>query len=112
MHPDHEPTTITVGGDLDDTVYHANITHNLGKMAAEAGVYMALWRPEEIGVTTASQVVEPLQSGLALLVAEPARFMAFSPANGWGSYDGLVRSVREYLAACREYPNAAVSVSR
>ena len=33
--------------------YSANITHNLGKMAEEAGIYKHLWRPEEIGITKA-----------------------------------------------------------
>lgn len=31
-----------------DCVYDANITHNLGKMADEAGIYLALWRPGEM----------------------------------------------------------------
>lgn len=31
-----------------------NITHNLGRMAKEAGIYQHLWRPEEIGVTKAA----------------------------------------------------------
>lgn len=29
-------------------IYDANITHNLGEMAAEAGLYEALWRPAEM----------------------------------------------------------------
>ena len=31
-----------------DEVYSANITHNLGGMAREGGIYQACWRPEEI----------------------------------------------------------------
>ena len=31
-----------------EEVYGANITHNLGKMAAEAGIYEALWRPYQL----------------------------------------------------------------
>jgi len=42
------------------TVYDANITHNLGEMADEAGVYKHLWRPEEIGLTKAAELIEPL----------------------------------------------------
>ena len=30
-------------------VFSANITHNLGAMAKEAGIYMHLWRPDELG---------------------------------------------------------------
>jgi hypothetical protein len=37
-------------------VYDANITHNLGAMAKAAGIYMHLWRPDEIGIKTASEL--------------------------------------------------------
>jgi len=93
-------------------VYSANITHNLGKMAGEAGVYKALWRPEEIGVSIAEQLIPLLDAGLTLLRSDPARFKALNPENGWGTYDGLVRFVDQYLVACRDYPQAKVTVSR
>lgn len=92
--------------------YAANITHNLGKMAAAAGIYTELWRPEEIGITKARQLIEPLRAGLTLLLAEPARFEMLNPDNGWGTYDGLVKFVSAYLAACGDYPDADVTVSR
>ena len=31
-----------------DTLYSANITHNLGEMADKAGLYEALWRPHRL----------------------------------------------------------------
>lgn len=108
--PDSEP--LAVEREEDDRVYHRNITHNLGKMASEAGVYQAMWRPEEQGWTKASQLIEPLRAGLALLRSDPDRFKAFNPENGWGSYDGLVEFVESYLSACIEYPDADVSVWR
>ena len=95
-----------------ECLYDANITHNLNTMAGEAGIYEQLWRPDEIGVTKASQLIEPLKVGLELLESDKKRFEAFNPENGWGSYEGLVRYVREYLEACREYPDANVEVSR
>lgn len=94
------------------TIYTANITHNLGKMAEEAGIYYLLWKPEAVGVTTAKQLIEPLTAGLALLESDPERFRKFNPENGWGSYEGLVGFVREYLAACKENPDATVDVWR
>ena len=93
-------------------VYSRNITHNLGKMAAEAGIYEALWRPEEISVATAEQLVPLLETGLETLRADPERFKKFNPENGWGDYEGLVNFVEAYLQACKENPDAEVNVSR
>jgi hypothetical protein len=94
------------------SIYDANITHNLNKMAGEAGIYQHLWRPEEIGITKAEQLIAPLQEGLTLLLAEPERFKPFDPANKWGDYDVLVDFVRSYLSACEENPSATVEVCR
>lgn len=96
----------------ETTIYDRNITHNLNKMADEAGIYKHLWRPEEIEITKAAQLIEPLREGLALLLSDPERFKKFDPENKWGDYDGLVDFVREYLAACEENPSASVRVSR
>ena len=93
-------------------VYSRNITHNLVAMAREAGLYMQLWRPDEIRITKAHQLIDPLRNGLELLRSDPDRFQKFNAANGWGSYEYLVRFVADYLAACVRSPNADVEVSR
>ena len=41
--------------DNKECVYEGNITHNLNRMAEACGIYMELWRPEEIGVIKAEQ---------------------------------------------------------
>ena len=96
----------------DEQVYWANITHNFGKMAGEAGIYEALWRPEEIGKTKASEIVELLEKGLAALKARPEHFEKFNSPNGWGMYEHFVPFVEKYLEACKEYPDAIIEVSR
>lgn len=93
-------------------VYDANITHNLTAMAEEAGIYMHLWRPEEIGITKAEQLIEPLTEGLALMKADPERFRKHNAPNGWGMYHHFVPWIEKYLAACIENPDAEVRVSR
>ena len=93
-------------------VFDANNTHNLGRMADEADIYRALWRPEEIGITKASQLVGPLTIGLALMKADPPRFEKHNAPNGWGLYEHFVPWIEAYLAACVEHPDADVSVSR
>lgn len=95
-----------------DDVFESNITHNLNRMAKEAGISQHLWHPDAIGITKAAELIEPLTAGLALLRSDPARFKAFDASNGWGRYGHLVTFVEEYLAACKRHPDADVSVSR
>lgn len=93
-------------------VFGANVTHNLGLMAKEAGIYKHLWRPEEIGITHAQQLIEPLRAGLALMRSDPERFKKCDPSNGWGAYEEFLPWIRRYLEACEQYPDATISVSR
>ena len=76
---------VDTGGDKLKTVelFDANITHNLGKMAKEAEIYYHLWRPDEIGMKSAGEIVEPLEKGLALMKSDPKRFEKFNASNGW-----------------------------
>lgn len=93
-------------------VFDANVTHNLTRMADQAGIYAHLWRPEEIGIKFARDLIEPLEIGLAILKSDPTHFNKFDAPNGWGRYEHLVSFVEKYLDACRRHPDAAVSVSR
>jgi len=94
------------------SVFSYNITHNLGEMAEEAGIYMHLWRPDEIGIKHAKDLIEPLKVGLDLLVSDKNRFEKFNPSNGWGDYNSLVEFVSKYLQACVDNPDAEIEVSR
>lgn len=93
-------------------IFQDNVTHNLGPMAKEAGLYHVLWRPEELGITKARELIPHLQAGLHLLRSDPDRFSAFNPSNGWGSYSALVDFVSNYLCACEQHPDAEVEVCR
>jgi hypothetical protein len=93
-------------------VYWANITHNLGGMATAAGIYEALWRPEEVGITTASQLLTPLATGLAWLKLHEAEARKHDAPNGWGLYEHFVPFVEKYLDACNKNPLATIRVSR
>lgn len=96
----------------DERVYWGNITHNLNKMAGESGIYEVLWRPEEIGKTKASEIIELLEKGLTELTNRPEHFKKFNSPNGWGMYDNFVSFVKNYLNACKKYPDAIIEVSR
>ena len=97
---------------IETDVFEANITHNLNTMAGEAGIYACLWRPEEVGIQKASQLIDPLEKGLELMKANPSRFQAFDASNGWGKYKDFVPWLERLLAACKEFPDAKVRSSR
>lgn len=93
-------------------VFEANITHNLTKMADEAGLYKALWRPDELGIDTAKVLIPLLENGLKQLQEDPERFKKLNPENGWGTYEALVSFTERYLEACNEHPDARIYISR
>lgn len=111
-HPGREPVVAVADEDETYEVFTANITHNLGRMAAGAGLYEILWRPEELGATHAHHLIDRLETGLYLLKNESDLFRELNPENGWGDYDGLVEFVGAYLAACRKWPHAEVRACR
>jgi len=111
QNPDTEPVRYC-NNEPTDEVYAANITHNLTTMADHAGIYQELWRPEEIGITKASQLVKPLWEGLTILRNDPDKFKSYNPPNGWGTYEGLMDFVEQYLVACIKHPDATIEVSR
>lgn len=93
-------------------LFSTNITHNLTEMADAAGIYKALWRPEEIGITHAKQLIEPLTEGLAKLRSDPEKYRAYNAENGWGTYGQFLPFVIGVLEAAKQYPEAEISVSR
>jgi hypothetical protein len=92
--------------------FDTNITHNLGKMASEAGIYYALWRPDEPYPHKAKDITTTIERGLELMKSDPDKFRAFSAENGWGTYEQFIPWIEEYLKALKEYPEADIEVSR
>jgi beta-galactosidase/beta-glucuronidase len=106
---------VDTGGPLPHTcdLYDANYTHNCAKMASEAGIYEYVWRPHEcVDVKCAGDLIDPLRRGIDRMLAEPQRFIALNPENGWGSYDTFVPWLEKYLNACQNHPKAQIYVSR
>jgi hypothetical protein len=93
-------------------VFARSITHDLADMAQYATLYYAVWRPEEQGITKAKQLILTLKRGLRFLKSNPVQCRRWTPENGYGSYEGLVTFVQEYLEACQKHPDADVRVSR
>lgn len=115
-----------------EEVYSANITHNLNKMADEAGLYEALWRPhrlkpgydipeddhkaeweyEDNNPVRAHEIIEIIEKGLADMKARPKHYEKFNSPNGWGMYEHFVPFIEKYLAALKEFPEAQVVCDR
>ena len=92
--------------------WSGNCTHNLTEMAQAAKLYKPIWRPEEVGITTAKQLIEPLEKGLKKLIEYPNKFKKYNPSNGWGSYDSFVQFVSALLLACKNNPEATIDIWR
>jgi hypothetical protein len=115
-----------------ESLYWANITHNLGKMAAEAGIYEALWRPyqlkegynipkddyqaeykfEEANPVRAYEIIPVIEKGLEDMIARPKHYEKFNSSNGWGMYHNFVPWIEEYLKALKEFPESQVVCNR
>lgn len=101
------------------SVYSANITHNLNKMAMEVKLsngmtlYQVMWRPDEQeGLKFARDIADLLDEGWNILMSDPEKFQKFDPENGWGSYEGLEKFVYNYRNACWDNPDAELRISR
>ncbi len=101
------------------SVFDANITHNLTKMASEVKLsngmtlYQVLWRPDEmVDLNKAEDIADLLDEGWNILLSDPEYFKQFNPENGWGSYDGLCNFVYKYRNACWDNPGAELRISR
>ena len=103
---------VTLNDDCGNELFEMNITHNLTTMASEAGIYKAIWRPDENGFVVAGDIIDVLLDGFIALAKYPDDFKKFNPENGWGSYEILMKCVAEYIKACRENPKAKISVWR
>jgi len=92
-------------------VFDRNITHNINKMATEAGIYKVLWHPEENGFNKAKQIISILEKGLKDMKERPEHYEQFNAPNGWGSYEHFVPWVEDVLKACKRYPEASIETS-
>ena len=89
-------------GDLD-----ANYTWNVGPMfkaaVGEAGL-------NHLDGISAAEMREKCAAILAAFNANPEKFRALNPANGWGNFDGAREFIRTIHDACERAPKAIVRV--
>ena len=75
------------------TYAEVNVTYNLTPMLVEAG--FGRWRDHVDD--TVPEFGSALMRLRDTLAADPDRFRALNPDNGWGDYDGLLEAVRECI---------------
>lgn len=107
--PDANPDNIRETSYEDNDFFHINITHNLTDMADECSteykgkkttLYNLLWHPEKLSIKTPDiEYIVTLQRCHIDLLKHPAHYEKFNPSNGWGSYDGLVNKLKQYIKA-------------
>lgn len=89
-------------------VHWQNITHNLNAMASAGSIYKCLWRQEELGITRAGELINPLIDGIKWMKEHPAECMALEPESKWGTYRVFVPWLEKLLEKCIEYPTATI----
>lgn len=82
-----------------------NYTSNCGPMWRAAGIDLAECHGRDAG-----GCAEGLGAAIAALKADPPRFQAMDPANGWGSYKTLVPALETLLHLFESAPKAIVRV--
>ena len=63
-------------------------------------------------ITRAGDLVEPVTRGIVAMRADPDKYRAMNPSNGWGKYEGALAYLEWILRTATEYPDVEVSVWR
>ena len=98
--------TVTI---KDSVVVSKNITHNLGEMWRQLGVYDALYNSAG---KKAKDVLPVMREGLRLMVENPGKYKRFSATNGWGTYEQALPWLIELVAEFEEHPNGVIGISK
>ncbi len=109
-----------------------NLTHNLGSMSSHipAGsrdvfdseshemvnrditLYEAFWRPEEVGIYCGSDLLPHTQEALIYALDNEGDLRQYLPENGWGTYEDLIKAIREMGKHCMMFPHARLESDR
>lgn len=112
-------------GEIEETSWRANITHNMGIMAQNIPVsyniegeghtnnlYALVWRPEEYECNNTDIVAQALQSGIEYMVKHKEELLQYNPQNGWGNYSSFLNWLIAYWTACDENKDCEIICSR
>ena len=57
-----------------------------------------------------SDLLPYLERGVEAMKADPEKYRAWNPENGWGDYEGALAYLEWMAQGCRDYPGAVVDV--
>ena len=103
--------------------YHLQITHNLNKVVSACGelvgksYYEAIWRPDtltglENGKVPVLFIVSYLPDLIRDLIKYELVLTQYLPDNGYGTFEGLIKFLCNYLKECYTYKNEYVYCCR
>lgn len=58
----------------------------------------------------AADALPDLQRAVAAMEADPDKYEAMGPTNGWGGYEGAHRYLRDLRDACATHPGTAIRI--
>lgn len=99
------------------------ITHNLNTIVEECGKvwnrrhYELIWRPDELfgvpnGKVPVRNILLRLPTLIEDLIDNELELRKFLPQNGWGTYEGLISFLCDYLKECYKNKNGFVYCCR
>jgi hypothetical protein len=102
--------TVDTGGAEPHKFYPADIgnyTGNVSGMWTEALGYCLA----DLEDKTAGDYIDDLNRAVADMEANPAKYEAMNPANGWGNYNGALDYLRRLRDACTAHAKATIYIS-
>ena len=87
-----------------------NYTYNV------SGMYREAFKPQEGGVNQlhemdCSEAIKHLQRAIDAMKVDPDKYKVMNPANGWGDYEGAMRTLNDLLVLCQEHLEGTVVIS-
>lgn len=97
----------TGGESLRSVCEVGNYTFNVSKMYYD--VFKNGFREDLHGVS-AYDCIFILEKAIEKLKANPEKYKAMNPENGWGNYEGAISFLEAILSACKENPKCTVRI--
>lgn len=108
----YDITFVIPGTTADPVEPWRNYTSNVSRMWYDAiGADKTLGDLIDENPTPAA-LLPYVECGIVAMKADPEKYRAMNPDNGWGNYEGALAYLEWLAQGCRDYPGAEVTVWR